>query len=99
MMDGWFKLSAQMIKLGFESQAVILQRLSRLRRGGALADKEYKRMVSEKMTAAAAEIFSTGLAAAAGQSPLSMLDASVKSYRKKVAANRRRLERKPRKPR
>jgi hypothetical protein len=96
MMDSWFRLCVQMMRLGIESQAVILQRLSRLQAGGALADRESTRMVTEKVTAAALETFSMGLALAAGHSPLSALDTSVKSYRKKVAANRRRLQRKPR---
>ena len=93
MKNGWFGLSMQMMKLGMESQMVILQRLTRLQAGGAVANKETGRMVTEKTTAAASEAFSMGLALAAGQAPLSAMQSTVKSYRKKVAANRRRLGR------
>ena len=50
-------------------------------------------MVAEKTTAAATEAFAMSLALASGKSPLSTLELTVRSYRKKVAANRRRLGR------
>jgi hypothetical protein len=92
-MDGWFSLWMQMMKLGMESQMIILHRLSRLQAGGPMAQREAARMVSEKTIAAAAETFAVSLALASGKSPLSALESTVKSYRKKVAANRRRLGR------
>jgi hypothetical protein len=97
-MNGWFTLSMQMMKLGMESQMIILQRLSRLQAGGPMAQREAARMVTEKTTAAATEAFAMSLALASGTSPLSALEKTVKSYRKKVAANRRRLGRSSRKP-
>jgi hypothetical protein len=96
-MDGWFSLWMQMMKLGMESQMIILHRLSRLQAGGPMAQREAARMVSEKTIAAAAETFAVSLALASGKSPLSALESTVKSYRKKVAANRRRLGRRSRK--
>lgn len=95
-MNGWLALSAQMMRLGMESQWIVLQRLSRLQAGGPVARKEAERMVTEKATAAASEAFALSLALASGKSPLSALQATVKSYRKKVAANRRRLGRRSR---
>ncbi len=92
MKNGWLNLSIQMIKLGMESQVVILQRLSRLRAGGTVADREAQRMVTEKITAAASEALSFGLALSTGHPPLSAMQSTVKSYRKKVAANRLRLD-------
>jgi hypothetical protein len=92
-MNSWFTLSMQMMKLGMESQMIILQRLSRLQMGGATAQKEAARMVAEKTTAAATEALAMSLALASGKSPLSALELTVRSYRKKVAANRRRLGR------
>jgi len=97
MMNGWFTLSMQMMKLGMESQFVILQRLLRLKIGGAVAHREAQRMVTEKTTTAASEAFAMGLALATGHSSLSAIESTVKSYRKKVAANRRRLRRRTRK--
>jgi hypothetical protein len=94
MIQPWFSLSMQMMILGFESQSVIYQRMLRLQAGGMLAEKEAARMVTEKMVAAASEAFSLGLAMATGRSPQSMMHSTVKSYRKRVASNRRRLRRK-----
>lgn len=96
-MNGWFTLSMQMMKLGIESQMIILQRLSRLQAGGPMVQREAERMVTEKITAAATEACAVSLALASGKSPLSALESTVRSYRKKVAANRRRLARNSRK--
>jgi hypothetical protein len=97
-MNSWFTLSMQMMKLGMESQMIILQRLSRLQMGGPVAQREAVRMVTEKATTAAAETFAMSMALASGESPQSALESTVRSYRKKVAANRRRLTRKSSKP-
>jgi hypothetical protein len=91
MNNGWFNLSMQMMKLAMESQVVIVQRLWRLQAGGTVADREARRMVSEKTTAAASEAMSLGMALSTGRPPLSAMRSTVKSYRKKVSANRRRL--------
>jgi hypothetical protein len=96
-MGGWFTLWMQMMRLGMESQMIIMHRLWRLQAGGPMAQREAARMVSEKTIAAAAEAFAVSLALAAGKSPLSAMESTVKSYRKKVAANRRRLGRRSRK--
>ena len=93
LMNGWFNRSMQMMKLGMESQTIILQRLLRLQAGGPMAQKEAARMLAEKTTAAVTEGFAMSLALASGKSPLSALELTVRSYRKKVAANRRRLGR------
>src|SRR5690349_19513399 len=93
MMNGWFTLSMQMMKLGMESQTIILQRLLRMQADGPTAQREAVRMVTEKTQAAASEAFAMGLALASGKSPLSAMESTVRSYRRKVAANRRRLGR------
>src|SRR5688500_2907689 len=76
-MDGWFSLWMQMMKLGMESQMIILHRLSRLQAGGPMAQREAARMVSEKTIAAAAETFAVSLALASGKSPLSALESTL----------------------
>ena len=48
------------------------------------------RGVTEKTQAAATEAFAMCLALASGKSPLSAMEPTVRSYRRKVAANRRR---------
>ena len=97
LMNGWFTLPMQMMKLGMESQMIILQRLSCLQAGGPKAQREAARMVTEKTTAVAAEAFAISLALASGKSPHYALELTVRSFRKRVAANRRRLARSARK--
>jgi len=80
-----------------ESQWMILRRLSCLQAGGSVARNEAERMVTEKTTAAAVETFALSIALMSGKAPLAALESTVKSYRKKVAANRRRLPRRPKK--
>lgn len=98
-MTNWITFSLEMMKLGLESQAVMLQRLSRLHAGGPTAQREAAGMVTEKAMAAAIEIAAFNLALGSGKAPLDALQSTVKSYRRKVAANRRRLGRGPRKRR
>lgn len=93
MMQPWFSLSMQMMKLGMESHFVIMQRMLRLQSGGTAAHREASTMFTEKMIAAASESFSLGFAIAAARPPQSVMHSTVKSYRKRVASNRRRLTR------
>lgn len=73
---------------------MILARLSRLQAGDSLARREAARMITEKTTAAAVETFALSAALMSGKTPVSALESTVKSYRRKVAANRRRLAKK-----
>src|SRR4029077_15401983 len=72
--------------LGLESNRVIGLRIAKLMRGGKAAQREAQRMVSEKMLAAA----KAGTSLMAGASG----DKIVEQYRRKVAANAKRLSRK-----
>lgn len=72
--------------LGVESNRVIGLRMTKLMRGGKAAQREAQRMVSEKMFAAA----KAGISLMAGASG----DNIVAQYRRKVAANAKRLSRK-----
>jgi hypothetical protein len=69
--------------LGLESNRVIGLRIAKLMRGGKAAQRETQRMVSEKMLAAA----KAGTSLMAGASG----DKIVAQYRRKVAANAKRL--------
>jgi hypothetical protein len=69
--------------LGLESNRVM--RIAKLMRGGKAAQREAQRMVSEKMVAAGKA--SSLMAGASG-------DRIVEQYRRKVAANAKRLSRK-----
>ncbi len=72
--------------LALESNRVIELRIAKLMRGGKAAQREALRMVSEKMLAAA----KTGTSLMAGASA----DQIVEQYRRKVAANVKRLSQK-----
>ena len=72
--------------LGLECNRVIGLRIAKLMRGGKAAQREAQRMVSEKLFAAA----KAGTSLMAG----APADKIVAQYRKKVAANAKRLSRK-----
>ena len=69
--------------LGLESNRVIGLRIAKLMRGGKAADREAHRMVTEKLFAAA----KAGKSLMTGASA----DKIVAQYRRKVAANAKRL--------
>ena len=71
------------IMLGLESNRVIGLRMMKLMRGGKAAQREARRMVSEKLVAAARA--GTRLMAGASE------DKIIEQYRRKVAANAKRL--------
>jgi len=79
MFKPWWDLGM----LAIESQQVMLLRCLRLAGGGALASTEARRMLSEKVAAAAV----TGAGVLMGDGSARV----VKRYRQKVRANRRRL--------
>jgi len=79
MFSSWF----DMTMLAMESQQVIWLRTMKLASGGPEAGVEAQRMVSEKVAAAS----QAAMNLMSGHSP----DSVVKSYRRKVRANARRL--------
>ena len=83
MYGSFWKLGMDATMLAFESQRVIGMRLMMLSAGGAAAQAEAQRMVTEKVAAAgeAAMMMATGASTAK----------VVAGYRRKVRANARRL--------
>ena len=79
----WLNFSQQLVSANIEAQQVIALRLMKLAAGGPKAEREARRMVSEKM-AASAEAFTT---LAMGGS----LDSVTARYRTLMRANRKRL--------
>jgi hypothetical protein len=79
------KFWLNMTMLAAESQRVIWLRMMKLSAGGPAAARETRKMVSEKVMAAAI----AGGRAMKGGTPTAI----VKGYRKKVRANKRRLSR------
>ena len=88
MMPGKSRKMLNWMKLALESNRVIALRLAKLMRGGKGAQREAQRMVSEKIQAAA----KAGASLMAGASS----DQIVRQYRKRVAANAKRLSRQQR---
>lgn len=88
----WLRLGQEAWLLGAESAAVIALRSIKIAAGGPAAETEARRMVSEKIEAAQA----LGVMAATGALGFTapgVADKSLKHYRRKVRANRRRLSR------
>jgi hypothetical protein len=84
----WWKLSTDLALAGFEAQRVIALRLMKLAAGGPAADREARKMVTEKI-AASAEAAAT---LATGGSPQAVL----RRYRTIMRANTKRLSRRKR---
>lgn len=80
--DGW--------ALGVEASTVVGLRALRISAGGRPAKREQDRMVAEKLDAALA-LQGAALTGGLGMTPQSAASKSLKHYRRKVRANRRRL--------
>jgi hypothetical protein len=89
----WFTLGFDALVLGMEAAAVIAQRSLILAEGGARAQAEALRMVTEKAEAASTLAFRAATGDL-GRRPETVGANALRHYRKKVRANRRRLSRK-----
>ena len=87
---GWVGASLDAWTLGMEASTVIGLRMAKLAMGGAGADAEACRMISEKMQAAY-ELQMAMVTGQMGASPLAGTRKVIRHYRKKVKANKRRL--------
>jgi hypothetical protein len=94
MFNPWLSLSLKAFQLGLEAQSVIALRMLRLAAGGAKAQIEANRMVTEKVAAAAEAQTASAVAAARGSKTHVVAGKALYTYRKRVRANRRRLSRK-----
>jgi hypothetical protein len=90
MANPWASLF-EAAQFGWEVQCVIALRLMRLATGGAVAQREAARMISEKAAAVPMAQMAAAAALATGRKPGR---AAFKSYRSGVRRNRRRLSRK-----
>ena len=91
MVPSFLALSMQTALLAFEAQQVIALRLWRIAAGGAEANREMARMVTEKADAAARVAMAAGFSAARGMSAETIARNTVGGYRTRVRRNRRRL--------
>jgi hypothetical protein len=85
MLNRWFFLAADTMRLGLEAQQVIGLRCLKIAAGGAAAQAEMARMISEKSVALA----EAATAAATGGSARAVM----RGYRTRIRANARRLSR------
>jgi len=86
----WIGIGLDTWRLGLEASAVIGLRTAKIAAGGAAGRAEAERMVREKIDAATSlqmKAMSGGL----GGTPASMSARTLAHYRRRVAANRRRL--------
>ena len=88
----WFRLGQDALALGAEAATVMTLRSMKIAAGGAAAETEARRMVSEKVEAAQA-LQVLALTGALGITAPGVVDKTLKHYRRKVRANRRRLTR------
>jgi hypothetical protein len=87
----WIGLAWDSWALGLEASSVIGLRGLRIAAGGPSADAETRRMVSEKAEAAAAwQVLA--LTGGLGATAPAAASKTLKHYRRKVRANRRRLQ-------
>lgn len=88
----WLRLGQDAWMLGAEATTVITLRSMTIAAGGSTAANEAQRMVSEKVEAAQA-LQMMAVTGALGFTALGVASRSLKHYRRKVRANRRRLSR------
>lgn len=91
MWQPFFELSIASAMLGLEAAEVIALRTLTLMAGGAAAQREMQRMVSEKVSAAGSAGIAAAASAARGRGPEQIAADSVAHYRREVRANRQRL--------
>jgi len=88
----WVRLGWDAWMLGAESATVMTLRTMKIAAGGAAGEREARRMVDEKVEAAQA-LQTMALTGALGATAPVAADRTLKHYRRKVRANRRRLTR------
>lgn len=87
---GWADAAIDTWALGIEASAVIGLRIAKVAMGGKAADDEIRLMIAEKMQSAS-ELQVDAMTGRLGQTPLAGTQNVLRHYRRKVAANRRRL--------
>jgi len=94
--NSWFTISSQTALLALEAQSVIALRCLRVAGGGALAQSEMTRMITEKVQALGKAQTAAAIGAVSGRSGRSGRQIAKKVtgvYKKRVRGNRRRLTR------
>jgi hypothetical protein len=93
LFNPWLSFGLKAWQVGLEAQSVIALRMLRLAAGGARAEAEASRMVTEKILAAGEAQMSSATAALRGHKKHVVAGKALNAYGKRVRANRRRLSR------
>ena len=93
MFNPWLSFGLRAWQIGLEAQSVIGLRMLRLAAGGARAEAESGRMVTEKILAAGEAQLAAAAAAMRGRKKHVVAGKALNAYSKRVCANRRRLSR------
>ncbi|MDP1026487.1 hypothetical protein Q5H91_04620 [Sphingomonas sp. KR1UV-12] len=88
----WMKAGMDTWLLGAEAGTVMALRMARIATGGAAGGAEAELMVTEKVRAAM-ELQTRFMTGALALTPLGAVQGTLKHYRRKVAANNKRLSR------
>jgi hypothetical protein len=91
MFRSWFALAYKTAQLGFEAQNVVALRLMRLAAGGTSSQTEARRMINEKFAAFADAQIADSAAVLAGRPASVVSERILRTYKKRVRANQRRL--------
>jgi hypothetical protein len=89
--NAWIALSAQAARMCWEAQAVILLRTMRIAKGGARAEAETLRMITEKVAALAEAQTAATAATLKGSKKHRVAKKALAVYTRRVRRNRRRL--------
>jgi hypothetical protein len=91
--NNWLSLSSQTALLALEAQTVIALRCLRVAAGGAPAQSEINRMITEKVQAFGEAQAAAAIGSVGGRSGRHIAKKVVGVYKKRVRRNRRRLTR------
>jgi hypothetical protein len=93
MLNPWISFGLKAWQIGLEAQSVIALRMLRLAAGGARAEVEAGRMVTEKILAAGEAQMAAAMAAMRGHKEHVIAGKALNVYGKRVRANRRKRSR------
>ena len=89
--NAWARLAMQVAVTGFEAQSVMALRFTRLAAGGARAQSEARRMLTEKVMALGEAQSAATVAAIKGAKGPRVATKVLRVYKRRVRKNRRRL--------
>jgi len=89
--NAWFALSTQAARMCWEAQTVMFLRGLRIAQGGAKAEAEVQRMITEKVAALAEAQVAATTATLKGSKKHRVAKKALGVYGKRVRRNRRRL--------